>query len=208
MTRCKRSVWPGDLPGEEWKPVPLWPPYEASNLGRIRLVLRRNGKPRRVPRLLNGSLDRGYTRVLLCWSGTKARVPLHTIILETFIGPRPIGMVACHNNGNPSDNTLENLRWDTQSGNCADKVVHGTHRVGASAYWARLTEQQVKEIIALKWIVPSHDLARWFGVTRGCISSIHCGKSWTHLPRQEEPCQRPNTRALFEGSRASALTAP
>jgi hypothetical protein len=33
-------------------------------------------------------------------------------------------METCHNNGNPADNRLENLRWDTHVANEADKRLH------------------------------------------------------------------------------------
>lgn len=36
-------------------------------------------------------------------------------------------MECCHNDGNPSNNIVENLRWDTHSGNMMDRTLHGTH---------------------------------------------------------------------------------
>jgi hypothetical protein len=37
-------------------------------------------------------------------------------------------MEGCHWNGNPADNRLTNLRWDTPAGNAADRERHGTNR--------------------------------------------------------------------------------
>lgn len=54
-------------------------------------------------------------------------IQLHRVVLDAFIGPRPKGMEACHANGDPTDNRLVNLRWDTRSANAADSVRHGTH---------------------------------------------------------------------------------
>lgn len=51
---------------------------------------------------------------------------VHCVVLETFIGPRPDGFHACHNNGVRNDARLCNLRWDTPVNNMADKVKHGT----------------------------------------------------------------------------------
>lgn len=63
--------------------------------------------------------------------GQKAwRVTVHRLVLEAFIGPRPPGMYGCHNNGNPTDNRLRNLRWATPRENVADMHRHGTSRWG------------------------------------------------------------------------------
>lgn len=50
---------------------------------------------------------------------------VHTAVLLAFVGERPEGLEACHNNGIPSDNRLENLRWDTRSSNRRDTILHG-----------------------------------------------------------------------------------
>jgi hypothetical protein len=34
---------------------------------------------------------------------------------------------ACHNDGNKLNNSADNIRWDTPSGNAADKLIHGTN---------------------------------------------------------------------------------
>jgi hypothetical protein len=54
---------------------------------------------------------------------------VHRLVLETFVGPCPDGMECCHNNGDPADNRLENLRWDTLSSNAYDRVEHGVHNM-------------------------------------------------------------------------------
>lgn len=51
----------------------------------------------------------------------------HQLALEAFVGPRPEGYQACHGDGNPANNALSNLRWDTVSANKYDAVKHGTH---------------------------------------------------------------------------------
>ena len=35
---------------------------------------------------------------------------VHRLVLEAFVGPNPPGLECCHNNGDPSDNRVENLR--------------------------------------------------------------------------------------------------
>ncbi len=58
--------------------------------------------------------------------GTNVRrhTKVHHLVAEAFIGPRPPGMVVCHNNGDPLDNRVENLRYDTQANNITDMHDH------------------------------------------------------------------------------------
>ncbi len=52
---------------------------------------------------------------------------VHQLVTESFIGARPPGLEVCHNNGDPGDNRLSNLRYGTRSENTFDRVRHGTH---------------------------------------------------------------------------------
>ena len=126
---------------EVWKPIPGWEQYyEASTHGRIRsldrFTIRSNGSPyRRKGRILKtwALPHTGHHCVALHANakGTKYRV--HRLILTTFVGEPPEGTEGCHNNGNPADNRLENLRWDTKKANAQDTVKHGKN------FWANKT---------------------------------------------------------------------
>lgn len=61
--------------------------------------------------------------------GADGRVdyPIHTLVLEAFVGPRPEGADGCHWNDVPDDNRVENLRWDSRSANVLDSVRNGSH---------------------------------------------------------------------------------
>ena len=54
----------------------------------------------------------------------RARPKVHHLVAAAFIGPRPAGMVICHNDGNRNNNRAENLRYDTQANNIADMHNH------------------------------------------------------------------------------------
>lgn len=54
-------------------------------------------------------------------------VYVHRLVLIAFVGPPPDGMEVCHNDGDPTNNVLSNLRWDTRTGNMRDAVDHRTH---------------------------------------------------------------------------------
>lgn len=59
--------------------------------------------------------------------GKKETFYIHRLVLETFTGPCPPGMEGCHNDGDPSNNNLDNLRWDTKEANAADTLEMGRH---------------------------------------------------------------------------------
>lgn len=117
---------------EEWRPVIGWEStHMASSLGRVRSVSRPVSGPRKrvEGRVLSPSRHRrGHHRYQLHADGRVGYVQAHRAVLEAFVGPCPSGMEACHNNGDPSDNRLVNLRWDTRSNNTLDAVRHGTQR--------------------------------------------------------------------------------
>jgi DNA-binding XRE family transcriptional regulator len=100
------------------------------------------------------------------------------------VGPRPTGMEAAHNNGNPADNSLSNLRWDTHTGNCADKKIHGTQQDqrGEKSHGAKLTAEKVKMARRLyEKGVMQKDIAQMFGVSKGTMNVAIHGKTWTNV---------------------------
>lgn len=110
---------PESLPGEEWRDVPGYEgQYQASTLGRIWSVPcgRANGELVR-----SRSAHQGYEAVVL----EKVRWRVHSVVMLTFVGPLPQGMVTRHLNGEPSDNRLSNLTYGTPTENALDAVRHG-----------------------------------------------------------------------------------
>jgi HNH endonuclease len=50
-------------------------------------------------------------------------LPVHILMLETFIGPRPEGMLALHCDDDPLHCVLSNLKWGTPSENTQQWVT-------------------------------------------------------------------------------------
>ena len=115
---------------EQWKPIPGHPGYEASSLGRVRsidrVVTHKSGFQQRIRGrvLALNPTTHGYLSVYV---GVPQPRAVHHLVLETFVGERPNGMVACHHDDNPTNNRVDNLRWDTTSSNTRDMVRNGAH---------------------------------------------------------------------------------
>lgn len=119
------------MSAEGWRPVVGHEGrYEVSDLGHVRSLDRitpQHGHRRRGRTLAGSPNQSGHLQVGL-WVGPRRHQALiHRLVLMAFVGPPPDGMEACHNDGNPTNNSLENLRWDTRSANRYDSVRHGTH---------------------------------------------------------------------------------
>lgn len=121
---------------EQWLPVPGYEGYyEVSDHGRVRSLPRAvqytgRGTWRLRGRMLTlqSSRKSPYLRVPLSRGGKVVTTLVHRLVLETFVGPCPPGMECCHNDGNPCNNPVSNLRWDTRTANSLDAVRHGTNR--------------------------------------------------------------------------------
>ena len=116
---------------ERWLPVPGYEgKYEVSDQGRVRALDRvdTRGRRRAGKVLAIRRAQSGHGTVCL-HDGGRWQVLVHHLVLLAFVGPRPDGMEGCHWNDDPADNRVENLRWDTRSGNIQDSVRNGTHHM-------------------------------------------------------------------------------
>lgn len=158
--------------------------YEVSTLGRVRSLdrpqrVRGNGISTQKGAILKQWKQGNYMYCDLRKLGIKQKARIHVVVLETFNCLRPDGMVACHNNGDSTDNRLCNLRWGTHKENSKDKILHGTHRYGELCGKSKLTEAQA--IAILKSTKSNREIAKDFGVCIATVSHIKTGRNWPHL---------------------------
>lgn len=126
-----------DVLAERWMSVPGFEgTHEVSDQGRVRVLDRVDaaGHHRRGKLLKMRPVNGAHLMVVLYRHGTRRDALVHRLVLEAFVGPQPDGAEACHWNDDPTDNRLENLRWDTRSANVADAIRNGRH------YLARRTQ--------------------------------------------------------------------
>jgi hypothetical protein len=182
---------------EQWKPIPGFDAYEVSNIGRVRSYLgtkrvpgHRNGFQHvrlSEPAILQANISStGRYGVGLYVGLKRVRKEVHRLVLLAFAGECPVGMEACHNNGNPIDNRLENLRWDTHKNNFVDRERHGRTARGSSHGMAKLTEAQVKVIKKrLRLGDTLAQLARDYKVCPRTILNIREGIVWRHVHEED-----------------------
>jgi len=171
-------------------PVGDYPGYRVSRDGRVESCWTRRGRlcvPTEAWRPLKPILRDGYPTVNLAKGGKKTACKIHRLVLETFVGQCPPGLIACHGDGDRANNDLSNLRWDTPRANADDALRHGTRAMGAKCGATKLTENEVVQIRRLRGEgVSTGELARRYGVTRKNIEAIVRRRSWRHLPPFEE----------------------
>jgi hypothetical protein len=171
---------------EQWREVPCAPAYEVSSLGRVRRKPGTYGC--RDGRILRLRLNRHGYLVIALSLGTKGRyrhVGVHTLMAESFLGPRPTPQhEVAHRDGDRQHNVLSNIRWATPAENAQDREAHGhTARPKGELHGqAVLTAALVREMRVLKREGCTVDqLAARFGVSRWTIFDALSGRTWGHV---------------------------
>lgn len=152
----------------------VWTPRGTGRVLKGHRIFRANGRP-------------GSVTVLLHFAGKPITKSVHRLVLEAFVGPCPFGMEGCHGDGDPFNNKLDNLRWDTHQANMHDGIRHGTF-VFAKARRGALTKENgepwrgairevntlraevselKEEVERLRRILLPFDAPRWGGETIG-----------------------------------------
>lgn len=175
------------MESEIWKDIEFAPHYQVSNMGRVRSfrVLGSAVRISDVPRILK-QFDRGngYPHINL-YSSDKRPVlmPVHRLVLLVFVGQPPIGYEACHNDSNPWNCKLDNLRWDTRSSNFLDKRTNGTSLCGEANNKTKFTSEQVLEIRRryANGETNMNKLGREYCVSQQTISRIIKRQVWAHI---------------------------
>jgi hypothetical protein len=122
-----RELPPAPPADEVWAPLPgQGTKCEVSNYGSVRVLAYEGYRHRKAewrPLKPQASAE-GYLFVEV----RGRRRAIHQLVLEAFVGPRPPGMEGCHNDDNPANNHISNLRWDTHAENMRDRVGNRQER--------------------------------------------------------------------------------
>lgn len=101
---------------EIWHEIPGYDGwYDVSNQGRVRSWRMKGNPERRAPYPHDMATvehsDDGRLIVPLAFDDRTRLARVARLVLITYIGPPAPGARACHRNGDPGDNRLENLYW-------------------------------------------------------------------------------------------------
>lgn len=168
------------------KDIVGFPGYRIGDDGSVWSAWKHNGH---APRVLSDSWKKlkscpdhdGYLCVTLHRAGNQYRRKIHLLVLVHFVGERPPGMEACHNNGIVSDCSLSNLRWDTKASNQADRLKHGTSSRGGRNGNVKINESTAREIKKLLPALSQEQIAMRFGISRSAVRDMKSGKLWGWL---------------------------
>jgi hypothetical protein len=103
----------------------------------------------------------------------------HRVAWEIAKGEVPVGMMVCHRCDNPSCVNVGHLFLGTNADNLKDMAAKGRSLIGEANRNAKLTEDDVREIIASS--DRTCDLAKRFGISPQHMGAIRNGAAWKHL---------------------------
>lgn len=116
------------------------------------------------------------------WDGEA--IGAHRLVCRLAHGepPKP-RMVAAHScgNGHLGCASAKHLRWATYKENEADKLLHGTRMRGGKCHAAKLTEQDVRSIRAMRGKATQAQIGAMFGISQPLVSAVQIRKSWAWL---------------------------
>lgn len=177
---------------EDWRSVIGFESfYDVSSLGRVRSIA--PGRTRRR-RILKPLLNLGYELVDLRANGRRRMAKVHALVLDAFVGPRPVGMVINHIDFNRRNNHVTNLEYVSQRQNVLHSMNAGrlrpptgdwrshtpsaiAKRSGERNGNSKLTVDDVAKIRAMS----GHALkaiAGIFGVSYRTVRDIRIGRTW------------------------------
>jgi hypothetical protein len=159
---------------EEWRMIPQFPFYEASNLGRIR-----NKKSQRG---LSTHDNNGYLALSLKAGRERpTRQRVHRLVAMAFCVKEDSKDYVNHIDGNPRNNRSDNLEWVTNSENALHYYKSHEHK---SRTPIRITEPDgvVREFAGL------NEAGRAYGLARATIWGYSkSGRFWGGVIERVEP---------------------
>lgn len=109
-----------EMQEEIWRPVVGFErSYSVSNMGRVKSIDREHidsiGRVCRFKSKIKSQYEErsGYYSVYLTRATKKKNMPVHRVVSEAFMGPRPDKLVTDHIDGDIKNNKLSNLQYVT-----------------------------------------------------------------------------------------------
>jgi len=157
--------------------------YKVSNFGRVKRIKPSNGAV--SGRVLKPGVNKNFVKnVNLCYKSRPKSHTVHRLVALAFLGEPPTERhVVAHNDGNPSNNRLANLRWATPAENSFDQVKHGTQKGRHHGRKSALTDEQV---ISIRMDQRTQtEVAKDFGISPGTVGQIRRRETYKYIPEME-----------------------
>jgi DNA-binding transcriptional regulator YiaG len=156
----------------EWRPIPGFSDYEVSDTGLVRSY-----KWKRPHILKPGIHPGGYHQVGLRRNGETHIFMVSHLVLFAFQGPCPENCEVCHNDGNPANDHLSNLRWDTHAANMRDMSQHNIALERVQTYLTSAIENEAfvhaVRTTQRKLEMTQEEFAEYIGIHQASLSKFY-----------------------------------
>ena len=165
----------------QWKTIDRFPSYEVSSEGVVRRRLGGTGAV--IGKIIKWHIhtSSGYPDIRFTIDRKQTAIPVHRIVANAFLGPKPEGMQTRHLDGNKMNNCVANLCYGTAKENNQDKVKHGKSSKGVLNPKNKLTPDSVLKIRSMKNDAKAKDVAFIYGLNESTVYRIWNNKIWSHL---------------------------
>lgn len=162
---------------EEWRVIPGFPNYAASNLGRIKRAC--PGQGTRADKMLNPALNSDGYRVVDLWhNGLRNQCRVACLVAMTFLGPRPEGTLVHHKDETLTNDVPTNLEYKSFR---EHNLVHVAVFSGKNGSNTRLTEEDVFYLrYWMRTELTYSEIAEIFNISPGYLSRLAQGGAWAH----------------------------
>ena len=171
---------------EIWRPIPDYPGYYASSLGRIKTIKNpnRGGNKKIILKAIPNHRNK-YMQVHIHPPGPRNYANLrsvHVLVLSSFFGKPLPGQQALHKDNNRANNALNNLRWGTKLENENQKILDGKIPSGENHYNAKLNNTLAKEIRRFHGLGAGiSTMARHLKLSCHAVRRVVNGKGWIKI---------------------------
>jgi len=129
-------------------------------------------------RLLSQYDRGGYMTVRFGINKKKFTELVSRLVLMAFDREPEKHELACHNDSNPTNNFIENLRWDTQTGNMKDRLDRNLYKRGEDHHAAIVPVELVDRLQA--GLISLDEAVEQYGFRRNHLWRIATGRCWKH----------------------------
>lgn len=187
-----------NVPGVEYRDVVGCPGYKVGSDGSMWTCRQtsRGMTSEWKPMKCSPCGPSGYIMATLRVNKRSIRRLVQHLVLETFVGPRPCGLLCLHDNDIATDNRLSNLSWGTRQKNYEDRDRNGGTARGERSGTSKLTQKDVVQMRCLAACgMPLRSISKYFPVGESNIGQIVAGISWSHAGGPiTRPCLRKRQR--------------